>query len=218
MNYFKISDKINQNKELSLQEKALLNQALSYQLNNKEFFATNEYLADYWNTSVSTIKRALAVLESFQLIQRRKERKQHEVGDQSWYNKRYITIELKQLFTFLSIVMTETKEVEAIVELAPIDSLAVGEELPTVAETALELTPEKGCYFGGNYPNEENEFSKFFGNQMEQSELQRILNHARSLSDTPKKGMAEWLLKNHQDWDESKIRGVYEVLLEKEAA
>lgn len=211
MNYFEISDKINQNKHLSLQEKAVFNQVLSYELNKKEFFGTNEYLANYWNTSVRSINRVFAKLESRNLIQRRTERKKHSNGQQNWYNKRYTTINFDGLAQLLSVGFFPPATEERTVTQPKT-------EIPSVKVATEQPTPEEGCYFGGNYPQQDNEYSRVFGTQIESNDLAKILAFARSLVGTGKESMATWLLTNHQNWDADKIMGVYEALQDNVAA
>lgn len=106
MNYFKISEKINQQKDLKLEHKAILNQILSYQLNGKDFIATNQYLSEYWNISVRTVNRVIAHLKKLSIIDCNLIRKKHQTGEKTWYNKRYIKIDTNKLLSFLAIEQT----------------------------------------------------------------------------------------------------------------
>lgn len=101
MNKFQYAEKINANTKLSFANKAIINQIISFQLNQQEFHGTDEYLASTWGVSPRTIQRNIAELKKLNLIQVELDKKKHSTGDKTWYNKRYITVDLINLSNFL---------------------------------------------------------------------------------------------------------------------
>lgn len=123
MNKFQFTEQINANTKLSFAHKALLNQILSFQMNNQIFHGTDEWLGKTWGVSTRTIKRQISDLKGFNLITVELERKKHTNGEGNWYNKRYITINLDALSDFLNIdnqVETKPKQIEVPKETEPI--------------------------------------------------------------------------------------------------
>lgn len=101
MNKFQYAEKINANTKLSFANKAIINQIISFQLNDQKFHGTDEYLASTWGVSPRTIQRQIAELKKLNLIQIELDKKKHSTGDKTWYNKRYITVDLSNLSNFL---------------------------------------------------------------------------------------------------------------------
>lgn len=101
MNKIQYAEKINANTKLSFANKAIINQIISFQLNDQKFHGTDEYLASTWGVSPRTIQRQIAELKTLNLIQVKLDKKKHSSGDKTWYNKRYITVDLTNLNNFL---------------------------------------------------------------------------------------------------------------------
>jgi len=139
MNFFQITNQVNQNKNLNWAEKAILNQIIGFNLNDQDFIATNKWLADYWGVDISTIKRILASLAALGYIQTTVIKKKHTTGDKQWYNKRYITANIDNM----------TKNEVAIV---PSDNL---EPESTVTETISKKTIETTEPIVFDYPENE---------------------------------------------------------------
>lgn len=118
MNYFELNEKINQQKELTIQTRSILNQLLSYTLNNTSFYGTNQYLSDYWGFSLRTVNNVMKDLKNLGLIQSSTIRKKHTKGGKTWYNKRYIKVDVDTLIQYLDNVkvtqIEQPKEVEII--------------------------------------------------------------------------------------------------------
>lgn len=113
MNYFEVAQKVNANKLLDFADKAILNQVLSYTLNNQDFYATNDYLKEHWGCSMSAVKRAIQTLKLYRLIDVQVNKKKHTTNGQSWYNKRYIKVNLSTLEDFLNGKIEIEKTVES---------------------------------------------------------------------------------------------------------
>jgi hypothetical protein len=133
MNKFQYAEKINANTKLSFAHKALLNQIISFQLNNQDFHGTDEYLASTWGVSPRTIQRQISDLKKFNLIQVKLDKKKHSNGAGEWYNKRYITINFDILTSFLEVEPTTIKSEPILNDLSndiqPIESSIIQAEL-----------------------------------------------------------------------------------------
>jgi hypothetical protein len=110
MKKFQFTEKINSNTKLKFPHKALINQILSFQENEQIFHATDKHLSSVWGVEEKTIKRIIADLKVFNLLNVELDRKKHSNGDGEWYNKRYIKINTENLELFLD--NKETKKIQ----------------------------------------------------------------------------------------------------------
>lgn len=156
MNLFEIQNQVNKNKKLSFAAKALLNQIISFNLNDLPFIATNQYLAEYWSCDISTIKRSLATLKEFGYVTISVDRKKHTTGEKTWYNKRYISANYDVILGKEPEILTleQTPHIEDQQNLEPIQTI---EEIDS---TPLQPTIKKSdipTFSGPFNDDEENE-------------------------------------------------------------
>ena len=139
---FQLADKVNAEKRLKFGHKALLNQAISFQLGNQKFYATDKWLSEEWGESIQVIKKIIRELKKRGLIFCELIRRKHTEGDKSWYNKRYITVDFKMLEAFLGGADT------AIAKSEMKDRIVTDEE-------AVSISEMEDSFFGSNYPIED---------------------------------------------------------------
>lgn len=144
MNKFQYAEKINANTKLSFANKAIINQIISFQLNNQKFHGTDEYLASTWGVSTRTIQRQIAELKKLNLIQVELDKKKHSTGDKTWYNKRYITVDLTNLSNFLqnntSVVDSKPILSDLNYDITEVESIIIEEEIKPQMES-IEVVP-----------------------------------------------------------------------------
>lgn len=150
MNLFEITNEVNQNKKLNFAQKALLNQIIGYNLNNKSFFATNQFLAEYWGCDIATIKRSIAILKTLGFITVSVDRKKHTTGDATWYNKRYI-IPNYEVITGQEIVQDQPEILilESVETIQPVQEVTIDVDEPTL----------------GVFPEQDNEYTRMFAQE-----------------------------------------------------
>lgn len=154
MNYFQVADKINQLHQLDFAERALLNQITSYHFNEKPFFATNEYLSEYWGVSVRSITRYISKLSKLGFIEIETKKKKHEAGSGQWYNKRYI-------LPIVSSILEPKDTVEQVVDIIQLPEPVLTLEKPSEVTTCEDYEP-----FMGVFPEQENEYSRLMDEAM----------------------------------------------------
>jgi hypothetical protein len=137
MKKFQFTEKINSNTKLKFPHKALINQILSFQENEQIFHATNKYLSTVWGVEEKTIKRIIADLKAFNLLDVELDRKKHSNGAGEWYNKRYIKVNTENLKLFL-----DNKETTSTENKAP-KSIKKEKPIPTIIEVKEELIQTK---------------------------------------------------------------------------
>lgn len=158
MKFFEISDRVNQNRTLTLQQKVILNQILSYQLNGNTFFASNEYLMEYWGVCLATIKNTLQFLNEQKIIQRSRQRKNI---NGVWLNKRTITVNLDELVLFLGgnkIIIEPIEEKFGDEVTVPIEPEVQEEKVSTTIMTKEPIDFAKNIE--RQFPQEENEHTR----------------------------------------------------------
>lgn len=138
---------VNAEKRLKFGHKALLNQAISFQLGNQKFHATDKWLAGHWGESTQVIKKIIRELKKRGLIFCELIRRKHTEGDKNWYNKRYITVDFKMLEAFLGGADTSIAKSEM-------------KDRTLTDEEAVSFSEMEDSYFGGNYPIEDNEYCR----------------------------------------------------------
>jgi len=139
---FQLADKVNAEKRLKFGHKALLNQAISFQLGNQKFYATDKWLAEEWGESIQVIKKIIRELKKRGLIFCELIRRKHTEGGKNWYNKRYITVDFKMLEAFLGGEDTVVTKSEMK------DRILTDEEAASISEM-------EDSFFGSNYPIED---------------------------------------------------------------
>lgn len=102
MNKFEFNQSVKKS-SLSSSEKLILLEILSFIENDKAFYATNKHLASIFNFSESYVKKIISKFQNLGIIESKVDKKKHQSGDQTWYNKRYITINFNTLSSFLQI-------------------------------------------------------------------------------------------------------------------
>jgi DNA-binding transcriptional ArsR family regulator len=137
LNYFTVADKINQLHKLSFAERALLTQITSYHFNNKTFFASNEYLANYMGVTERSITRYVTKLKNLGFITLIEDNKLNAYG--KWDNRRYITPILE------NIISEEVEKPEPIVaeDKMPVPVIESEPEVLEIVESSVEETEEK---------------------------------------------------------------------------
>lgn len=156
MNLFEIQNQVNKNKKLSFAAKALLNQIISFNLNDLPFIATNQYLSDYWSCDISTIKRSLSVLKNMGYISISVDRKKHTTGDKTWYNKRYILPNYDVILGTEPEILTleprpHTEEQQSI------EPIQITEEIDSIPKQHTNKTNDIPTFSGPFHDNEEDE-------------------------------------------------------------
>lgn len=100
MNKFEFNQSVKKS-SLSSSEKLILIEILSFIENDKAFYATNKHIASIFNFSESYVKKIISKFQNLGIIESSVDKKKHQSGDQTWYNKRYITINFETLSSFL---------------------------------------------------------------------------------------------------------------------
>lgn len=137
MNKFEFNQSVKKS-SLSSSEKLILLEILSFIENDKAFYATNKHIASIFNFSESYVKKIISKFQNLGIIESNVDKKKHQSGDKTWYNKRYITINFEILSNFLQMDGSAESSKPIISDLEPsnkaIESIGVPIEIMSEIE------------------------------------------------------------------------------------
>lgn len=193
MKNYQVAEKVYQLHNIQIAERALLNQIIRYDLNNKKFHASNEYLSKYWGVSERTVTRWITHLEKQGYIQTSEIKKKHE--ENKWSNRRTIIPMYDAILNSDPIIPTEvedfgpnTSSIEKNQpEIATIPKVDLEEKIEPTEQEVETIEPINQIHFDGQPYSKDrvvnvSNFLKFIGYHSSPLDVKDILKELYNTS------------------------------------